>query len=309
MKKNKATCPDISIIMAVYNAEEYLEEAIRSMLNQSFKNFEFIIIDDGSYDNSLDLIKKFALFDNRVSFISRANKGLIYSLNEALKKSKGHYIARMDADDISCPERLKKQYMFMKESGLDVCGGDYISINHDGSINNTHEVPKTTIEILLSMASRVPFAHPSVMIRRSFLSKHSLKYGMYGDKVAEDLDLWMNMYNAGAKFGNLESCILKYRLLPNSLSVVNHRVMKKEVNKQFDIFVKNNRESFKNALELFCSNHYNNKQQQRLAIKALMRYLYVDLNFKLLYRCISKVRLKNLTFGILSHIKSKFVIW
>jgi len=214
----------------------------------------------------------------------------------------------MDADDISFPKRLEKQYMFMQTNGLDICGGDYISINKDGELINTHSVPKSQVEILLSMASNVPFAHPSVMIRQSFLSNHGLKYGMYGDRIADDLDLWMNMYNSGAKFGNLDTCILKYRLLPNSYSAVYHSAIKKETNEQFDIFVKNNRESFKAGLEVFFLNDDNKKQQQRVAVKALMRYLYVDFNFNLLYKCVTKVRLNNLIFGILSHIKSKLVI-
>ena len=308
MEKTKVVCPEISVVMTVYNAEDYLEEAMQSILDQTFKNFEFIIIDDGSNDNSIRLIERFAMKDNRISYVSRENKGLIYSLNEALDKAKGCYIARMDADDISYPERLEKQYSFMKANEYDICGGDYISINQGGFFKDSHKVPKNHVEILLTMASNVPFAHPSVMIKKNFLSNHSLKYGMCGDRVADDLDLWMNMYNAGAKFGNLDCYILKYRLLSNSFSAVNRVIMKKEINKQFDIFVKNNRDSFEAALELFSTENNNEKQKERIAVKALMRYLYVDFNFQLLYKCVVKVRLYNLIFGVLSHIKSKLVM-
>lgn len=307
MRKTKTHCPAISVVMTVYNGEKYIEEAMHSMLAQTFKNFEFIIIDDGSNDKSLSLIKEFSRKDTRISYISRENKGSIYSLNQALDKSKGCYIAKMDADDVSYPQRLSKQYSFMEANDLDICGGDFISINREGLFQDSYEVPKSDVEILLTMASNVPFAHPSVMIRKNFLSKHNLKYGMNGNRFADDIDLWMNMYNVGAKFGNLDCNILKYRVHPGSFSAINARIMRKETNKQFDIFVSTNRDNFKDALELFCANN-GKEDQQRMAIKALMRYLYVDFDVKLLCQYAVKVKLVSLISGILSHIKSRLVI-
>ena len=307
MRKTKAHCPAVSIIMTVYNGERYIEEAIQSMLDQTFKDFEFIIINDGSNDKSLSLIEAFSRKDTRISYISRENKGLIYSLNQAIDKSKGCYIARMDADDVSYPQRLAKQYSFMEANDLDICGGDFIFINREGLPQDSYEVPKSDVEILLTMASNVPFAHPSVMMRKKFLSEHNLKYGSNGHRFADDIDLWMNMYNLGAKFGNLDCDILKYRLLPDSFSANNARAIRKETNKQFDIFVSINRDNFKDALELFCANN-SKEHQQRMAIKALMRYLYVDFDVKLLCQYVGKVSLVSLILGILSHIKSKLVI-
>ena len=308
MKETKTHRPVISVVMSVYNAESYLEEAIKSITSQTFKDFEFIIIDDGSSDSSLEIIQKFSSKDNRIVCISRKNKGIIYSLNEGLNASNGSYIARMDSDDVSYPERLEMQYKFMVENKLDICGGDYISIDRDGLPKNSHNVAKEDFEILLTMASNVPFAHPSVMMKKSFLIDHGLMYGVSGDRNADDLDLWMNMYDAGAKFGNLGVCILKYRLLSNSFSNVNHRSTKREVNKQFDLFVKNNHKNFKLALEQFCLQKNITNNLQRVAIKALLRYLTIDFNLKLSYKCWRKVSLHNFIFGLLSYINSKLII-
>ena len=108
--------------MSVYNAEKYIEEAIQSVLNQTYNNFEFIIINDGSEDNSLEMLKNF-LADDRIILIDRENKGLVSSLNEGILKSKGNFIARMDADDICLPNRFEEQLNFMKKnSDVGVCG-------------------------------------------------------------------------------------------------------------------------------------------------------------------------------------------
>jgi|TARA_B110000879_G_scaffold97898_1_gene133283 glycosyltransferase involved in cell wall biosynthesis len=307
MQETKSHQPIISVVMPVYNAEFYLEEAITSILNQTYKNFEFIIIDDGSNDNSLEIIQKASSKDSRIICISRENKGIIYSLNEGIKLSKGSYIARMDADDISYPDRFEEQYKFMLDNNLDICGGNYISINKDGLFKKLHEVPKEGFEILLTMASSVPFAHPSVMIKKSFLTNHELIYGTYGFRSAEDLDLWISMYYEGARFGNIGTCILQYRLLSNSLSSIKHGPIKREVKGQFDLFVNKNHESIRLALLSFCNQKSNTSIIQRVAIKALLRYLSVDLDFMLLYKCWRKVSLYNFIFGFLSYINSRIL--
>ena len=101
--------PKISVVMSVYNGEKYLTEAVESILKQSFFDFEFIIINDGSSDKTQEILQRFQKEDKRIRVVSRANKGLIYSLNEGVKMAQGEYIARMDADDVSRPERLQKQ--------------------------------------------------------------------------------------------------------------------------------------------------------------------------------------------------------
>jgi len=128
----------ISVIMSVYNTEKYLAEAIESILNQSYKHFEFIIINDGSSDNSLEIIQRYDLLDNRIILINQKNKGLTKSLNIAIKRASGYYIARQDADDISLPNRFLNFMTFIKDNGhIDMYSTPaYI-------INETSEVEKT----------------------------------------------------------------------------------------------------------------------------------------------------------------------
>ncbi|MDD4353774.1 MAG: glycosyltransferase family A protein, partial [Candidatus Nanoarchaeia archaeon] len=107
----------ISVIMSAYNTERYIAEAIESILNQTFKDFEFIIIDDGSTDDSLKIIKRYVKKDRRIKLIhNKKNIGLTKSLNKGLKIAKGQYIARMDADDISLPQRFQIQYDFLEKN-------------------------------------------------------------------------------------------------------------------------------------------------------------------------------------------------
>lgn len=115
----------ISVVMSVYNAEKYLDEALQSILNQ---NFEFIIINDGSTDKSLEIIEKYKYQDTRIVLISRENRGLIASLNEGIELAKGKYIARMDADDISLPNRFEEQLKIMENDKEIVVCGSWINV-------------------------------------------------------------------------------------------------------------------------------------------------------------------------------------
>jgi len=207
----------VSVVMSVYNAENYLEEAILSILNQTYKNFEFIIINDGSTDISLEIIEKYAKKDNRIKVISRENKGLIYSLNEGIKLSKGKYIARMDADDISLPDRFEKQVKFM-ENNLDVgvCGSSVISFNDSFQKKWVLYTKNEMLKAESFFSS--PFAHPSVMIRKSIIDKYKLFY----DKNfihTEDFELWVKMAKY-TNFYNFKEALLKYRISNNSITKI-----------------------------------------------------------------------------------------
>ena len=298
----------ISIIMPVYNAEFFLEECIQSVLKQSYKNFEFIIINDGSTDKTLSIIENFMNTDDRIICVSREKKGLIFSLNQGLNLSTGTYIARMDGDDICYPERLEMQYNFMIKNQLDICGGDYNTICENGLFKKKYIVPKEHSEILISMASNVPFAHPSVMIKKAFLVNNKLTYGMYGHNYGEDIDLWMNMYSAGAKFGNLAAPVLKYRQVHNSCSRINHLPRKWEVAKKYKLFVYKNHKKIKEALEEFCIQETKTNTRQRDATRALLRYQTLEFDLVLLLKFIRKVSFVNFIFGFLSYINSKLII-
>ena len=308
MTKTRPSIPIVSVVMSVYNSELYLREAIESVLSQNFSDFELIIINDGSTDGSLGLIQEFVKNDSRVCCISRENRGLISSLNEALEAASGQYIARMDADDICYPTRFFTQYSYMEEYGLDICGGDYVIIREDGSFLRENIVPKQAFEISLTMASSVPFAHPSVMMRRSFLIENKLVYGAYDSKFTDDIDLWMSMYEAGAKFGNTPGPLIKYRQVGNSYSQVHHVAMKKEVLVSYDRFVKNNLSDIKTALTTFCSHRDRSDIMERSATRALFRYLKFDFDFALFVQVAFRLRAKNFVFGLASYVNSRVLL-
>jgi len=171
-------------------------------------------------------------------------------LNEGIEKSEGTYIARIDQDDVSLPGRLDIQLNYMLKNHLDICGGDFTNIDAQNNVLEEHKVPKTESEIIITLATNMPFAHSCVMIKKSFLSTNNLKYGLNGYRNAEDLDLWILMYENGAKFCNVDAKILKYRILPSSMSRTNHKEIKRESNIQFNNFIKNNRENFENTFQV-----------------------------------------------------------
>lgn len=233
IKDNK---PLVSVIMPVYNGELYLDEAIQSILTQTYKNFEFIIINDGSTDNSLDIIKKYMNKDTRIFLINRENKGLIYSLNEGIKKAKGKYIARMDADDISLPARFEKQIEVMESNALDICGCHYFEVNENLNYESCFIVPISTDSFRYYLSNTTPFAHPSVIIRKAFLLNNNLLYGQTQYHSAEDYALWISFWDKKAKFGNVDQFLFKYRNFTNSLSKTNKSNIakdRKEISRKF----------------------------------------------------------------------------
>lgn len=208
--------PLVSVVMPVYNGEKYLREAIESILNQTFKNFEFIIINDGSTDKSLEIIENYQNIDERIQLISRENKGLITSLNEGIQKSKGKYIARMDADDVSLTERFEKQVELMEECEVDICGCHYFVINEENKYIDSKIVPISQDAVNINIAYSVPFAHGSVLMKRDLFQKFI--YGNTAFSTVEDYALWINMYMNNVKFSNVDEFLFKYRDFPNSFS-------------------------------------------------------------------------------------------
>jgi glycosyltransferase involved in cell wall biosynthesis len=135
--------PEISVVMPVYNSDKFLVEAIESILNQTFKNFEFLIIYDDSKDNSFSIIKKFQEQDQRISLILGDKEGISGALNKGISLAKGKYIARMDSDDISISTRFEKQISHMQNLGLDICGGHSLLIDNKGTINGIGIMPRS----------------------------------------------------------------------------------------------------------------------------------------------------------------------
>jgi glycosyltransferase involved in cell wall biosynthesis len=218
--------------MSVFNAEKYIEESIQSVLNQTYNNFEFIIINDGSKDNSLKIIKKFLSKDDRIILIDRENKGLVASLNEGILKSNGNFIARMDADDVCLPNRFEEQLNFMNNnSDVGVCGS-WIELFGDDFKTKIWKLPCNDERLKAELLFSSCFAHPSVMIRKNVLLDNDI---LYDESYihAEDFELWIRLSDI-TYFANINKVLLKYRMVKDSVS---HKA-DLESKSRFDIFQK-----------------------------------------------------------------------
>src|SRR4051794_6460824 len=178
--------PAVSIIMAVYNAEEFLAAAVESILAQTFRDFEFIVIDDGSTDRSAELLRKYAEKDNRLRLISRPNKGLTASLNEGVQLARGELIARMDADDVARADRLQIQVDYLRaHPEVVLLGGAYELIDGAGRMLTTIRPPSDDATLQEhALSGRTPICHPLAMMRRDAV----IRAGGYDEefKVAQD---------------------------------------------------------------------------------------------------------------------------
>jgi glycosyltransferase involved in cell wall biosynthesis len=203
--------PAISVLMPVYNAERYVAEAVESILAQTFRDFEFLIIDDGSTDRSLSILRRYAERDPRISLVSRPNTGYLIALNEMLAMARGEFIARMDADDIALPERFERQLSYLTDHpDCVMIGSRVLVIDPDGSPLTvlgealTHE----EIDSSLMAAHGQMVYHPSVISRRATL----FEVGPYRQEyyTGEDLDLFLRLAEVG-RIANLAEPLLKYR--------------------------------------------------------------------------------------------------
>lgn len=204
--------PKISVVMSVYNAEQYLGEATDSILNQTFKNFEFIIVNDGSTDSSLDIIKSYN--DARIVVIDQKNTGLAKALNNGIKIAKGKYIARMDADDISMPDRLQLQYDFLEKHPECVAVGSNAEIiDKDGNYVYTSNQALCWEEIKNNLPS-TPFIHSSTMYRKTDFDK----VGGYPEIYRIEDVVFFNKLAKIGELRNVPDILIKYRLCPTAVT-------------------------------------------------------------------------------------------
>jgi len=210
--------PVVSVVMSVLNGERFLREAVESILDQSFREFEFIVIDDGSTDSTASMLDSYQRRDSRVRVFHQENRGLVESLNRGCGLSGGRYIARMDADDIALKDRLMWQVEFMeKHPEVCVLGGAVELINAMGKPLVTYRNPIEDREIELALLrGDCPFWHPTVLMRKEVLA--SVKGYRKVVVDAEDYDLWLRMADR-YQLANLEAVVLKYRIHPFQVSV------------------------------------------------------------------------------------------
>lgn len=201
----------VTVLMPVYNAEKYLAEAIESILHQTYQDFEFLIINDGSTDGSEDVILNYAEVDSRINYVKNEhNIKLIATLNKGVKLAKGKYIVRMDADDISVPERIEKQVSFMESHpNVGVCGS-YFTVFGEG-IKDPYVVtrPLGNETIKASLLFTNPLGHPNVIIRKSLMIDNDIWYNSRFYRI-EDWGLWTMLMNK-CDFENIPESLLRYR--------------------------------------------------------------------------------------------------
>jgi glycosyltransferase involved in cell wall biosynthesis len=208
----------VSIIMSVYNGEKYLDESIQSILNQTFQDFEFIIIDDCSTDNSAEIIQKYTNQDTRIQFLKKEKnigiKGFVENLNIGIQKSRGKYIARMDQDDFAFPNRLEKQVEFLNlHQDVFLVGTSMTLMNENSEVYSEKKALTNFDEIKKRIIIDNPIFHPTIMFR----NEPNL---FYRDKfyASEDFDFYLRLITSGKKIENLEEPLLRYRILFNSMS-------------------------------------------------------------------------------------------
>ncbi|MEW9855830.1 glycosyltransferase [Novosphingobium rhizovicinum] len=213
------TGPAISVAMSVYNGERFLPEAIESVLDQTFSDFEFLIVDDGSGDATASILRDYEARDSRVRAIVRENRGLVASLNELLSCASAPIIARMDADDICRPERFDRQFAFLTNNpDHGVVGSWSEDIGEDGAplFRTGDDHPLTHEDVLSAIAQgRHVICHPAAMFRREVV----LSVGGYhaAFRHCEDYDLWLRLASV-TKLANLPERLLRYRRYDGQVS-------------------------------------------------------------------------------------------
>jgi glycosyltransferase involved in cell wall biosynthesis len=214
----------VSVLMPVYNGEKYIREAIDSILGQTFKDFEFLIIDDGSTDKTREILENYD--DSRIKLINnKKNIGLTKSLNKGLKLARGEYIARQDSDDVSMPKRLEKEVSFLNHNkNTALVGTYYYMINERDKILKIIKPPTKSEEIKIGLLKGNQFGHGSVMFRVECIKE----VGYYREELGsvEDYDLWLRVsdrYN----IANIPEPLYKWRLNIKSVSVAKKSLMDK----------------------------------------------------------------------------------
>ena len=214
-KSENAPTPLVSVIMATYNEPpDMVASAIDSILNQTYKNFELLIFDDSTNSDTITCIDKKAQ-DFRVRvYRYEQRKGFVEALNEGLRLAEGKFIARMDGDDFSLPERLEKEVDFLeKHPEVSIVGGQMDIMDENSVVVSHRSYPTNGIKLWWFSCFRNPVAHPTIMMRREIIER-----GYYYNerlKMSEDLDLWLRLMNDGYKIENVKDTVLRYRVQSN----------------------------------------------------------------------------------------------
>jgi len=198
-----------AVLLCAHNAEKYVKEAIDSILAQSYEDYEFVIVENGSTDKTWEIIKSFK--DGRIRAFQTPIKQLSFNLNYGMMQTKAEYIARMDADDIARPQRLARQTAFLdSQPDIHVAGSAFEIFGEDLNKRKIVLMPESDSQIRKKIAFRFCFCHPTVMFRRQTIVDAG---GYQGSRFCQDVDLWLRlMRDKNIKFANLPDVLLDYRI-------------------------------------------------------------------------------------------------
>ncbi|MBI4058695.1 glycosyltransferase family 2 protein [Candidatus Microgenomates bacterium] len=213
----------VSVVMPVYNAGQFLAESIESILNQTYKNFEFLIIDDASNDNSREIIKRYQKKHSNIILLQNKRRlGISETVKKVISKTKGEFIARMDADDVAVSDRLEKQVKYLSRHHETVAvGGQCLIIDKDSRITGKKIFPTDFSDIYRYIFRFIPVQQPTLMIAAQRLPKN-FEYYRDGMNTAEEVELIFKLFKYG-KVENLPDVVLCYRIHQHNSSLINIR--------------------------------------------------------------------------------------
>jgi len=209
--------PILDIIIPVYNAEKFIDKCLDSIVSsERFDNYRLVIINDGSTDNTIKIIHQYSKRYVNIDVLSRENKGIVYTLNEALSLCNAKYIARMDADDIVLPGRFVKQIQYLEDNeDVSIVGASFNIIDETGRYLSTSRPPTKTEQIKAYALFGSPLCHPSIMLRGDIVYKGLYRYK--DEPLCEDYCLWLRLLSK-IKINNLNEVVMHYRMNEESLS-------------------------------------------------------------------------------------------
>jgi glycosyltransferase involved in cell wall biosynthesis len=224
--------PLVSVIMPVYNAEKFLKQAIDSILEQTYTNFELIAINDGSSDGSEKILNEYAKQDKRLKVISQKNQGIVGTLNRGIGEAKGEYIARMDGDDVSFPRRFEQQVaVLLEQKNIVLVAGGFEIIDEENEFLYREVIPAHNRDLKRSMLLRNPIAHGSVMFRKSAIDTVGGYSNSFGP--TEDFELWSRLSLVG-DFVALENTIFRWRVNSTGITSNNNKLQLEIMKRHID---------------------------------------------------------------------------
>lgn len=283
--------PLVSVIIPVYNTEKYVDVAVRSIMNQTYKNLEIIITDDCSTDRSFEILEKLAEEDSRIKlFKNETNLKIVKTLNKMIQQATGKYIARMDADDISLPERIEKQVYFLeKNPDYALCGTNAVFINEQSKKTGKTALPVSYEENRFFLQFYSTFFHPAVMLRSEVY-----KQNLYDEKFlySEDYELWIRLFfSKNIKGVNLKENLFAYRLFESQTSSVHREEQNLHSAQIFDkyrIVADENIDVHKNLF--FLRSKEKKSENELVYAKKLFKVLLSE-NYKYAFQAIKKLML------------------